>query len=635
MNSIFMKKLGALLIILALVLSLAACGSTLAEASETVTQVPEASESETQTQETPEPETQPEAASVSEYTIRFDLNTTPDTTDDELYVYEEVGYDENWQPITQQKEAVFTVPAGDDAFLDVSLPNPVREGYYFAGWQTRPEVTEDDLVHGVSPYLWILGQKLSYIGQVQVENSPAEEVETRRLHQEAMFLKDLENLDENGNGTLYARWVEIKPISNEEELRAMANDLYGAYELVADIELTEPWTPVGCYFHNYEYYELRWWNFAFRGTLLGNGHTISGLQINGASIDSDAYRTEATATVWHDDGLTCDGTAAMFGATAGATIQDLTIADPVIDVSGEYAFDGEYCYAAVVSAFDMETHLNNVSIENVSLRVDATEKSAQYRDSLYVSVGGMMAGGWNTVADNCSVSGSIELSTENVKSHGGAVYLGGLFGECYSYINNCTASDLSLTLNSCDLSEAAEDTALEIAVGGLNGSNTSAADNSADTVIAVNVSKPVGASSVNVGGFTGSQLYMAAENNTVKSEITADCELDEADGVLNVGSGAGRIDVFYRLQIMQYTPVAQSGVVGNTADVTCNGQNVEAIIAGVPQIDGVPVGWINNGEYEIAEGYTVPSNLEAIIEAYGSYVPQANMMPGIVWITIE
>lgn len=630
MNSISIKKLGALLIIQALVLSLAACGGAPAESAGQSAAAPEP-----ETQETPKPEAQPEAAPVAEYTIRFDLNTTPDTADDELYVYEEAGYDENWQPVTQEKEAVFTVPAGDDAFLDVSLPNPVREGYYFAGWQTRPVVTEDDLVHGVSPYLWILGQKLSYLGQVQVDNSPAEEVETRQLHQEAMLLKDLESLDENGNGTLYARWVEIKPISNEEELRAIANDLYGAYELVADIELTEPWTPVGCYFHNYEYFELRWWNFAFRGTLLGNGHTISGLEINGASIDSDAYRTEATATVWHDDGLTCDGTAAMFGATAGATIQDLTIAEPVINVSGEYAFDGEYCYAAVISAFDMETHLNNVNIENVSLRVDATEKSAQYRDSLYVSVGGMIAGGWNSVADNCSVSGSIELSTENVKSHGGAVYLGGLFGECYSYINNCTASDLSLTLNSSDLSEAAEDTALQIAVGGLNGSNTSAAGNAADTVIEVNVSKPVGASSVNVGGFTGSQLYMTAENNTVKSEITTNCELDEADGVLNVGSVAGRIDVFYMLQIMQYTPVAQSGAVGNTADVTCNGQSVEAIIADVPQIDGVPVGWINNGEYEIAEGYTVPSNLEAIIEAYGSYVPQANMMPGIVWITIE
>lgn len=64
----------------------------------------------------------------------------------------------------------------------------------------------------------------------------------------------------------------------------------------------------------YEYYETSWWNFAFCGTLLGNGHTISGLQINGAVIDSDSYRTDAPAMVWHNDGMTCDGISAMFGA---------------------------------------------------------------------------------------------------------------------------------------------------------------------------------------------------------------------------------------------------------------------------------------------------------------------------------
>lgn len=623
MKKNFAQRIGSFLLAAALAVALTACGGPAAGSQ------PKAVES------TPDETPVTEPAAVTEYTIRFDLNTTADTADDELYVYEESGYDENWQPITTQKEAVFTVPASDDAYLDVSIPNPVREGYYFAGWQTRPDVAEDDLIHGVSPYLWILGQKLSYVGQVQVENSSPEEVETRKLSNEAMYLKDLETLDENGNGTLYARWVEIKQISNEDELRAIANDLYGAYELVADIELTEPWTPVGCYFQNYEYFETRWWNFAFRGTLLGNGHTISGLEINGAHIDSDTYHTEATAAVWHDDGLTCDGTAAMFGASAGANIQDLTIAAPVVNVSGEYAFDGEYCYAAVISAFDMETQLANINIENLSFRMDATEKSARFRDSLYVSAGGLMAGGWNTVANNCSVSGSIELNTENVKGHGGAIYLGGLFGECYSYINNCTASDLSLILNSNDLSGAADDTALQIAVGGLNGSNTSSAGNTADTVITVNVSKPVGVSSVNVGGYTGSQLYMAADNNTVNAQITTNCDLDEAAGELNVGSVAGRIDVFYMLQIMQYTPVAQAGATGNNANVTWNGQTVEAVIAGLPQVDGVPVGWINNGDYEIAEGYTAPSNIEAIIEAYGSYVPQSNMMPGIVWITVE
>ena len=325
------------------------------------------------------------------------------------------------------------------------------------------------------------------------------------------------------------------------------------------------------------------------------------MEINGAVIASDAYRTDGTAVVWHNDGMTCDGTAAMFGATAGAIIQDITLVNPVINVSGDYIFDGEYCYAAAISAFDMESVLNNVNIKNASIHVDTTEESAKYRSSLYASVGGMVAGGWNTIATNCTVSGEIKLNTETVKSHGGYIFLGGLIGECYATMNGCNASDLQISLNSSDLSTASEDISLEI----------------------------------NVGGYAGSQLYLTADNNTVTSQITTNCDLDEAAGELNVGSVAGRIDVFYMLQILQYTPIASTGATGNTANVVWNGQPVETIIAGVPQIDGVPVGWINNGDYEITEGYTAPSNIEAIIEAYGSAVPQSNMMPGIVWVTID
>ncbi len=626
MKNCTVRTLLSIALCFTLVFALAACQSPSADNSQPAdgTDVPA-----TGTPSTPEP------PSFSEYTIRFDLNTTADPSDNELYVYEESGYDENWQPVTQEKEAVFTVPAGDDAYLDVTVPDPTREGYYFAGWQTRPTVTETDLVNGVSPYLWMTGQKLSAVGQVQLANSSAEEISARMLDNETMALSGLESLDENGNGTLYARWVEVKQISNEEELQAMANDLYGAYELTADIQLTQPWTPVGCYFQNYEYFETNWWTFAFRGTLLGNGYTISGLTVNGASVPSDEYRTNDTASVWHNDGVTCNGTAAMFSATAGANIQNLILSGTVIDVTGENAADGEYCYAAALTAFDIGSTLTGVSVENADIEVNTTEANAQYRDSLYTSVAGLAAGGWNTIIRDCSVSGNVSLNAETAKSHGGAIYLGGMVGECYADMSNCSTSDLTLTLNSEDLSDAADDTALAVSVGGLNGTNTSTTGNTVDAAINISVSKPTGASIVNVGGYTGSQLYMTAAENTVNAVITTDCELDEDAGILNVGNVAGRIDVYYMLQILQYTPVANSGATGNTASVTCNGQPVESIIAGLPELDGQPVGWINNGEYEITEGYTAPSNIEAIIEAYGSYVPQSSMMPGIVWITVE
>ena len=150
MNKAFARILCAAVLCLALLLSLAACGTT-APAS------PQSDPDPVPASENVEPETssettaaEPASAGPEVYTIRFDLNTTDDPSDDEVYRYEESGYDENWQPITTEKEAVFEVPAGDDAYLDVSLPDPKREGYYFAGWQTRPDVKSEDLVNGAS-----------------------------------------------------------------------------------------------------------------------------------------------------------------------------------------------------------------------------------------------------------------------------------------------------------------------------------------------------------------------------------------------------------------------------------------------------------------------------------------------------
>ena len=51
--------------------------------------------------------------------------------------------------------------------------------------------------------------------------------------------------------------------------------------------------------------------------------------------------------------------------------------------------------------------------------------------------------------------------------------------------------------------------------------------------------------------------------------------------------------------------------------------------------DGPPLGWSNIGEYQIAERCTVPSNVEAVIAAYRSPVPQEALMHGIIWIQAD
>ncbi len=95
-----------------------------------------------------------------------------------------------------------------------------------------------------------------------------------------------------------ARCVWGKAVATRADLEAIANDPSGTYALAADIDLGgEPWTPL-CQ-DDYT---------PFTGTLYGNGHTISNM-----TVETETAR------------------AGLFGGLgAGATIMDLTLADPVV-----------------------------------------------------------------------------------------------------------------------------------------------------------------------------------------------------------------------------------------------------------------------------------------------------------------
>ena len=75
---------------------------------------------------------------------------------------------------------------------------PTREGYLFAGWQTRPDVTKADLVLGVSPYEVPTGASSLY-GGAGVEFTGLES-----------FAGDML--------LLYPRWVEKTEIHSADEL---------------------------------------------------------------------------------------------------------------------------------------------------------------------------------------------------------------------------------------------------------------------------------------------------------------------------------------------------------------------------------------------------------------------------------
>lgn len=618
------KRITVLALLLGLTVCFCACGNSGAVKNDTPEVTDQAAQNQSETSET---------VPYDHFTVIFDKNTTPDDlTDDESFTY----YTSGWGAV--QKSSVVEIPYAEDAVIPASeAPKPSRKGFYFAGWQTVPVVTEADLVNGVSKYQVYFDEKLSTLGAAKVSAADSKEVETRMLNNEAMYLKDFEGLTEDGTLTLYARWVEAKEVSTEEDLKNMANDLYGAYVLTNDITLTEPWKPIGAYFSNYEYFNDSWWTYAFRGTLDGNGYTIYGLEVNGAEIEN-TMDMASSETIWHNDGLTANGTAAMFGAICYANISNLTIDGAKIHVSGEYAYSGDYCYAAALACFDMASSMKEVHIKNSEVWMEYDDSSMQYAADMFVAAAGLEAGGWSSTVSDCSVENTtISLSAETVKSHGGELYMGGMIGECYATMKN-NVVDVKMVLNEQDLCESSNDRELLMNIGGISAANTSSSGNTVTADMNLTVSKPVGNTLLNVGGYAGSQRYMTATDNTIKGTINTNFTLDPDSSVVNAGSVLGRIDAYYATLILMYADGVTCGASGNMAEVSWNGALMaeQMPASGMPQVNGEPISYVATKDYTDAEGNTYKANVDDVVTAYGSYIPKDAMMANnIMYIKVE
>ena len=524
-----------------------------------------------------------EEGEAAVYTIIFDLNTTPDSGDDETYRVETMAADGN-------------TPVPD-------VETPVREGYHFAGWQSVPELTENDFEFGVSKYLVPLRSRLLYGGAGTDVSS----------------LADSENVVR-----LYARWVKEVEISTPDELAGIENDLYGYYVLTEDIDLSgRTWKPIGRYFGNYETWNPEFWTYAFHGTLDGNGHKITGLTITDWEMDTAGYKESAS---WHNDGDNADGTLALFGAIANANICNLIIEDAVISTE----CDGNCAvYAAPLAAFDMASTVQNVHVLNPQVSVVARDHG---RTFAYVAVSGLIAGGWNDYILNCEIAGgSISVDGVAEACHGGDYFVGGILGECYSNIHDSyVQTDISVHV--MDISTAEEDSPLEVFVGGVNGSNTTCSNTTADTRINVSVNKPMGVSDVSIGGFTGSQRYQMATDCVIKSEITTENTLDPELGRESVGSVTGSFNIPFLTITMMYTPEDYAGFRNMNAEATWNGNALVNKLGRAPAVDGEPITYIAFGDHE-KDGVTYPANSEAVGAAYNCQI--FAFFPSIVWIVTE
>lgn len=383
-----MKRIIAVVLTIAMLLTLAACGG---QAPETIPQT------EPVTTEQPIPEETKEETGETEemITVTFDFN------------YEGA-------PAAQTIELA---PGSTILPFDGETPNtapetPVREGYRFAGWDTLPNPT---LENGTSTTEWPLND---YYLVWYVDVGPAMGVEEERM-------------ELNADTTLYARWVEKTVVNTAEELQAMREDLSGWYELGCDIDLSETkWVPVGTYVSHYEYLNPTWWAESFRGEFDGAGHTISGLRLDTVSFYED-----------HNDSRKeiRNGVAAMFGAVGeGAVIRNVTLDHPVIEIES----DIHYAYVAPLAGMVeggsfTDCHVTNM--EYTAVISDAANEGETATDGLYVSASGLICGVWAGTVENCTVEGTMNVSLSSERSHTGNVFVGGVLGDGYIPLTNCSA----------------------------------------------------------------------------------------------------------------------------------------------------------------------------------------------------
>ena len=542
--------------------------------------------------------------------------------DDETY---EISYDyteENsgivtesgtWEK-TNDNTIVLTSETGTETVLN-GESTPTKEGYLFAGWQTVPTVTKDDLILGVSPYEVPLGASSLYGGA-------------------GVAITDYERMGDML--LLYARWVEPTEIHNAEELKAMAEDLSGWYVLANDIDLAgENWQPIGKYFSNYETVNAPYWTYAFRGTFDGAGYSIQNLTIDVDGCKADLGGFE-NAAVWRNDGESLGGEVAFFGATAKATIQNGTFDNAKITVASA---NDATPYVAVVNGFDLASTVKNVVVNNAVVTVTANDASMQQRTGTWAAVSAFTAGGWSTTIENCAVNDAVvTLGGTLTKAHGAEYYVGTMLGEGYAFMDNNSAVG-KVFVDVKDESAAEADGDLIVNVGGMGGTNTTQTNGKFSAEIDVKIHKPVGAATVSIGGLCGSQRYQVAENNVIHAEITTDCTLDPENGKLYVGSVIGSTNVPYCIVQMIFAEpndVAYSGCRNNETAVTHNGEAVTRTKGEVLTVGGEPFGFIANGDVtDEATGTVYASNINEVIAEYGSAVPSAFLQKCVIVLVNE
>lgn len=226
-----------------------------------------------------------------------------------------------------------------------------------------------------------------------------------------------------GDTTIYALFKESKPIYTADDLKNVANDLYGKYYLANDIDLEG--ATLDCL-------------GVFNGTLDGEGHKICNFTMSNAA----------------------SGNFGLFSENQG-TVKNLMVSDFVASVKNYY----DHSTAGVIAG------VNAGTIENCSV-VDGALLTTSFMEERYIDlfcIYGGIAGLNNGNIKKCEVKLEIGSQAYNGNRYDYQLWhsIGGVAGENYGNIEACTST--------CQISNANNGTGkpLCLYVGGIVATNYS------------------------------------------------------------------------------------------------------------------------------------------------------------------
>jgi len=391
----------------------------------------------------------------------------------------------------------------------------------------------------------------------------------------------------------------IREISNETQLRNIRNDLNDDYVLTNDIELTEPWTPLGNYDDSPTIY--------FTGKFYGAGRTITINSFNKATFTGlFGYANNALIrdlTLVFNNTVVSNSTTTHLGALAGYADSSTEIRNIITrgSLSAELSTNEEIYVGGLVGFTGNDVTISNC-LADVDIELSCT--AAGTDDVFFGGISGDAAViGVNDIADKDNhritvdtvvVSGALEIPYSFTSN--GKVYLGGLMGRAsYSDIRNSWVSgDINCDkagtgtlycggiIGDFNLSTA-EDTRYErgsitaggggiLHLGGGFGRLTNAdVSNCRSLALLVSGSRSGPAESVTVGGFAGYLADMETLNgNYSRAEV-------RATGGSAVYAG-GLVGIFSPPATSDYE-ISECYASGNVYAVRSGSNNNPAIIA--------------------------------------------------------